>query len=172
MTDYRSSDVQKLFGVSHDTIRRWADEFQQYLSPSANPGTGKHRLFTSDDVEKMALIHEMRRTNQAADDIAAALATGQRGSIPDSVEARELDLRAGLQVQILQNELEQVQSELQASREDAQHWRDRAKTLEGQLEELRKQATDSTAANETIIALNREIGKLQAMLELLKGDDD
>ena len=29
-----------------ETIRNWADEFQDYLSPTATPGRGKHRMYT------------------------------------------------------------------------------------------------------------------------------
>lgn len=174
---YKSTDVQKLFGISHETVRRWAEEFQQYLSPDATPGTGKHRVFNDDDLEVMALIADMRRKNRSPEDIAAALATGQRGDIPDSLEARELDLRASLQVQIAQREIETLQLQLNEAQQDAQQWRDKAQRLQGQLDAMQSQIAagrgdELTTARKQIEELNREIGKLQAMLELLKGKGD
>ena len=44
------SQVAEAIGVSTNTIRRYAHEFQGHLSPDANPGHGAQRGFTAEDV--------------------------------------------------------------------------------------------------------------------------
>lgn len=49
----KSGDLVKKFGVSDQTIRRWAGEFEDYLSEQ----TGRHRVYTADDYIVMATIN-------------------------------------------------------------------------------------------------------------------
>ena len=50
----RPADIKDLFDISHQTVRRWTDEFESYLSTNATPPSGQMRLFTDDDVRVFA----------------------------------------------------------------------------------------------------------------------
>ncbi len=50
MDTFSTSQVAKRFGVADQTIKNWAAEFAQYLSPTATPEAGKRRGFTAEDV--------------------------------------------------------------------------------------------------------------------------
>ncbi len=46
--------------ISPATLRRWADEFSNFLSPEANSAQGKsHRRYTDEDVEILQIIKEL-----------------------------------------------------------------------------------------------------------------
>lgn len=79
---YSTIQVATLFNSARETVRKWAVEFERELSPTANPGDGRQRIFTDDDLSKIALIVEMKGQGKLYADIHAALANGQRGQPP------------------------------------------------------------------------------------------
>jgi len=81
--DFKNENVQIMFSVSPQTARNWADEFQKYLSPTANPESGATRLFTREDMTVFSLIAEMRGQGKQYDAIGGALENGKRGGLPD-----------------------------------------------------------------------------------------
>lgn len=84
---YTAIQVAHLFHLARETVRQYSLEFSAVLSPGANPGTGRTRVYTDDDLEVFALIVEMKGQGRQYDDIHASLANGQRGSIPESAGA-------------------------------------------------------------------------------------
>jgi len=150
-TSYRVSDLEKLFGVSGNTIRRWAEEFTDYLQPQANPGDEKTRVFLEGDVEVLALVSSMKGQNRAPyEDIHAALKSGERGVIPDAPTAivasddREKLVR---QIQRLEIQLEDMKREMDGLREENIRLQEQAK-------------------------LQRELGRLEGKLEALQGQSE
>jgi DNA-binding transcriptional MerR regulator len=87
---YTTPDVQTLFDCSHQTVKRWCEEFGQFLSPTAQPEKGRPRRFTEADIEVFALIVEMRAAGKMYEDIHAALSAGQRGTPPASPPAERI----------------------------------------------------------------------------------
>lgn len=83
MDFFTTSGVAKLFEVTDQTVKNWAREFATYLSPTATPGDGKRRQYTSDDLEVFALVHAYKGQGLGYEDAHAALRTGQRGDVPD-----------------------------------------------------------------------------------------
>ncbi len=81
-TKYQSRHVQTLYKVSNETVRTWSEEFAKHLSPTANPGSGKHRHFTEDDLAVFALISEMKAQGSTYADIHLSLENDQRGEVP------------------------------------------------------------------------------------------
>lgn len=79
MDTFSTSQVAKRFGVADQTVKNWAAEFAQYLSPTATPEPGKRRSFTADDVAIFALVHGMVGRGRDTDAAHAALRAGQRG---------------------------------------------------------------------------------------------
>lgn len=55
---WKTSDVAHIFKVGRDTVKQWAYEFKEYLSPYANPGKGLERKFTGEDIQVLAYVFE------------------------------------------------------------------------------------------------------------------
>ena len=85
MDFYTTSGAAKLFQVTDQTVKNWAREFASHLSPTAQPGDGKRRTFTTDDLSVFALVHSYGAKGMNYEDAQAALIAGQRGSIPGGV---------------------------------------------------------------------------------------
>lgn len=86
---YRSSHVATMYGISTHTVGTWAREFAGYLSPTANPGEKKQRLFTKDDMRVLSLVSELQKQGMAFAEIHANLKSGARGEEP-TVEPNEV----------------------------------------------------------------------------------
>jgi DNA-binding transcriptional MerR regulator len=145
---YSATQVAKLFSTVRETIRNWAIEFENELSPTANPGPGRQRAFSDSDLEIIALIASMKREGKLYSDIHAALANNQRGSVPDRSALVPADTPRPTQLQARVNFLE---AQLSAALESSQ--RDKA-----QIELLTRQLNEAQAK---IDRLNREIGRLE-----------
>lgn len=120
---YSSRQTATLFGVALETVRNWADEFQSYLSPTATPGHGKHRMYSYDDLRVFSLVSELKSQGMTYSDIHGALQNGQRGQPPalppEEVQALvvgEQERRLSLEVDYLQRSLIKVQQELEEAR--------------------------------------------------------
>lgn len=85
MDFYATSGVAKLFQVTDQTVKNWAREFASHLSPTSQPGDGKRRTFTTEDLAVFALVHSYGSKGMNYEDAQAALIAGQRGSIPGGV---------------------------------------------------------------------------------------
>lgn len=169
---YSTRHCCTLFRVSPETVRTWAEEFSAYLSPIANPGTGRHRQFTEDDMRVLSLISEMKRDNLTFSDIHAALAAGQRGKAPalpvEEVQALVVGERESqliVQLQKLQDTIIALQKERDAllpSRENeirlqALHDADQKRIVE--------LTAELKAAQGEIKELYKEVGKLSARMD-------
>src|SRR5215207_3277821 len=113
--DYKSSHVQKLFNVSPETVRNWSEEFGQYLSVTATPGGGRHRLFTQDDMEVFALVAELKEKGLTYTDIHAALQNNQRGEIPQMLVSQVQELQLALQYDQAQEMVARLEGERDAA---------------------------------------------------------
>lgn len=196
---YNSRHVSTLFGIANETVRAWSEEFVRYLSTTANPGKGRHRLFTEADMAVFSLVAEMKGQGMTFEDIHVALASGQRGKPPplppeevQAIVVGEHEKRLSLEVEYLQRALLKVQQELEAAHkalEEArtlerenirlqttleqtkQHSEQRIKELAEQLENAQKHITE---LQERQSKLEREIGEayVKGVMETLirKGD--
>lgn len=80
--NYTTTEVATLFDIAGQTVRKYATEFADYLSPTANPEKGRARQFTDDDLEVYALIVDLKAQNRLYEDIHIALQRGERGDPP------------------------------------------------------------------------------------------
>lgn len=77
MVDPRKpSQVAKVLNVSADTIRRYAELYAGHLSAAANPGPGRPRAFTEEDIATLRYILQLKAENLSAEEIADRLASG------------------------------------------------------------------------------------------------
>lgn len=123
---YTTTHAALIFGCSVETIRLWAMEFQAYLSPNANPGKGRMRQFSDDDMRVLALVATMRKSKSPDADIHASLRNNERGEIPaltpEEINTLALsgDRAVSAEIAILNRQLEKVQAELESALERAE----------------------------------------------------
>ena len=66
---YSTPEVAAFYKRTDQTIRAWAEEFSAHLSPTANPGKGKGRNFTLEDMRVLALVADMKDRSATYEDI-------------------------------------------------------------------------------------------------------
>jgi len=69
----KSSAVCTVLNMADSTLRKYAQEYGQYLSPSASGGGGKHREYTDHDVRVLKLVNDMKLAKESGDDIEVTL---------------------------------------------------------------------------------------------------
>ena len=143
--------VQKLFGVTGQTVRTWTKEFEAHLSPNATPqDKGGKRTYTTDDIAVFALVVEKTQSGATYEDIRKALQNGERAEPPEFEE--EPDITANLtprEIILLSNitserdialgRLEELQGIREKDAQTIERLSKEVGKLENQLEEFRKQ---------------------------------
>jgi DNA-binding transcriptional MerR regulator len=183
MTEYKSGDLQQLFKVSSETIRQWAIEFEQYLSPGASPGAGKMRLFSVDDLRVFSLVSDLKNMGKTFDEIHAALKSGQRGEIPVNDSEQSIELRSVRQITLLRERLTQVEGERNQLAETVQDLRSKVGRLEGELERadaatdksdevIKEQRDQISGLQKQILELSKELARMEVRLEMEREKDD
>ena len=75
---YSVLQAARYAGVSSSTIRNWAGDFGEFLSPGANPPAGQPRQFTEEDMQVFSTVAVLRGQLVEPVDIRAALQDGRR----------------------------------------------------------------------------------------------
>ncbi len=165
---YTTTQAATVFGVSGETIRTWAGEFDDYLSPTARPGEGKTRLFTSTDMGVFALVKQFKTMGKTFKDCHAALGSGQRGEPPtlqpeelNAVVAGETEKRYILQIEHLRGQLEQATAELVHMREV----RDENIQLRTKIDMLEQQLIEAKERGLEVDTLREQMGELRGELK-------
>ena len=148
---WTTGSIQKIFSVSHQTVRNWTKEFAEFLSDGATPQTvGGRRNFTVDDLRVFSLVVELTTAGSTYADAKVVLAKGKRGELPDTAEPEVHPA-----VLLSPKEIALTMS-IMKERDEAL----------GQLKQL---LLDRTEDRQTIERLNREVGRLEAALEMERG---
>ncbi len=160
MSTYQTKDVARILGMakSTSTIRSWAKQYNQYLSPSAQKDPGnrrQRRVFTDHDLHIFWTIRLESQAGTSHDDIAAMISTGELSeTLPPDMPAPEetpIDLipytTAQIQISTLQDQITGLQKRITG--------------LETQLTEER---TRSNEHAEHAISVERELGDTKAEL--------
>lgn len=69
----KASAVVATLGIADSTVRKYADQYAVYLSPSGTGGGGKHRDYTDHDLRVLKLIRDMKFANTDPDNIEVTL---------------------------------------------------------------------------------------------------
>jgi DNA-binding transcriptional MerR regulator len=69
----KPSAVAAALGIAESTIRKYASEYSEFLSPAGAGGSGKHRDFADHDVRVLKLVRDMRAENASQEDIDVTL---------------------------------------------------------------------------------------------------
>jgi DNA-binding transcriptional MerR regulator len=150
----KTGTVAKRFDVDQKTIKMWTDMFPDYFSEGA---LGEGRTQRDYQVEDMAILNTIkieRAQNIPFEQIGARLAAGDIDSnLPPEFAAIEGENAIAIYSQIKSFQVQ----------------------IDSLVQEVERLRTDGKEKDDKIERLNREIGKWQAMYEMLKEqteDDD
>jgi DNA-binding transcriptional MerR regulator len=183
---YNTHHVQILYQITLETVRTWAQEFIEYLEPSANPGKGKTRSFSENDMQVMGFIAEERAKNVPFDEIHVALKQGTRSaaSLPEPKEVEAMGAQMAdqdLEIQLVQvrGMLELAVLERDKLMAEIQPVKDENIRLKAEKEaEYRRREEEETRylqqiadRDRQIATLNRELGRMEEAIERLRGKE-
>jgi len=161
-----TKELADLLHVVPNTVRRWCDEYHEFLTPTAHPPKGKNRVLTLHDARVLHYVASARTIGQAPETVRARLVAMQNADwqglpdVPPEWEHPEETMTVAIaaeraydvaRIAVIQKELEHVQQALQ-------HATERAETAEGRVSVLE---TELTALQVTERATRAE---LQAQL--------
>lgn len=138
-----TGDMMRQFDISRQTVSNWCHEFARFLSPTANPPVGAQRRFADEDLRVFAVIHRLKRAGLTFEEIAAALASGERDEPP-----MDIATTSNAALERLQHEVLQIRDQLTKANT-------RADRAEGQNDLLMRLLADKDAE---IARLNRLMG--------------
>lgn len=177
---FTSKELAHIFGYTEQTIRKWADEFGQYLSGEATPGNGRHRDFQVEDLPVLSFVAEQKGRHATYEEIHASLKAGARGDMPEISEDRlkflaasENEKQATMEVVALQrhiadlserlnraeitaNKVEQVTQENVRLQTRLEMTETTVKSKEEEITSLKSELKDS---QRRIEELNRQLGR-------------
>jgi DNA-binding transcriptional MerR regulator len=78
MPRYTVRQVARHLKISDTSVRMWAREFAEFMTPDANPPKGQQRAYDDSDVAVLGTIAALRSKLVEFDDIRAELANGVR----------------------------------------------------------------------------------------------
>lgn len=69
----KSNALVAILNMPDSTIRKYAQDYAEFLSPTASAGGGRHRDYTDHDARVLKLVIDMKAAKQNADNIDATL---------------------------------------------------------------------------------------------------
>ena len=69
----KSNALVAILNMPDSTIRKYAQDYAEFLSPTASAGGGRHRDYTDHDARVLKLVIDMKAAKQHADNIDATL---------------------------------------------------------------------------------------------------
>lgn len=153
-------DMATLLNVTDQTIYNWVEKLPEFLSTDAK-GEGGRREFDLNDQSVLITIWAERNRNASFEDIRAMLAAGHRTQeIPPGVANVSGVTPLALYTQSMAVVTERNMLQLQLAEKEAEIDR-----LRQQVEAMHEKWREDKAQSAT--DLNREIGRLQAKIEMM-----
>lgn len=127
--------VAAALGIAESTVRKYAGEYAEFLSPAGAGGSGKHRDFSDHDARVLKLVRDMRAENTSQEDIDVtlqslkandwerlpALDENASGIIPSPGALVAAQAEKGImqrEIELLREQLERTDAERRAERAD------------------------------------------------------
>jgi DNA-binding transcriptional MerR regulator len=169
---YRVAEVAALLGVSDQSVRNYADDLRQILTPGAVPGPGVERRFSVLDVRVLVLVRDAKREglkpDQVTERVQVALASRDYADLPPMPVVEESPDEQHMEMAIVQaraawaaerNGFEDTIRRLEADKRD----------LEAKLQAERQRGEDKVEREQEgrradLERLMREIADLRAQL--------
>jgi len=147
----KTGTVAKRFDLDQKTIKIWTDMFPGYFTPEGRGEGRTQRDFQMEDLIVLNTIKNDRARNIPFEQIAAKLAAGDLDTnLPPEFTSIEGENAIAVYSQIKGFQIQ----------------------IEGLLQEVDRLRRDGKDKDEKIERLNREIGKWQAMYEMLKEQNE
>jgi len=163
---YQTKDVCDAFNISRQTVRIWATEFADYLTPGATPEKGQQRNFSDGDMAVFALVHEVKQRGGTYENAHLQLKNGQRGELP--VPNLPVPQESESHLAPLRGEITRLSNLLQHAMAE----RDDLRVTAAQEKALRQRSDEQLAqAQRKIDELNQEIGMLRARVATTNHDN-
>jgi DNA-binding transcriptional MerR regulator len=163
---WKTQHVMILYNISGETVRQWSLEFQQYLSPTGQPGSRRRKVFVDEDMQVFSLVAAMKKDRKTYEEIHAALQSGQRGEVPVmppqevfAISTTDREKALQLQLSFAQQELLKLQDELQSVhvlKKDLAKERVKNAELQARYDEVKRL---QEALQNQIIELTRNLGR-------------
>ncbi len=171
----KTGKVAKAFGIDRKTVSNWTDtpQLKKYFTPDALGVDRTQREYTEPDLLVINTIRVMRARGDDWDNIAAALERGERErelpasamlvetTAPIAQYGRIVELQTALES--AEEQIEELHDEIGRLREEAAQ---RDRVHHERIERLLLEASDREGK------LQREIGKLEATLEMFRQQHD
>lgn len=147
----RAGSIAKRYGLHPDTIRDWADQFEDFFSEGARKDAGTRREFTYEDEIILNTIFELRKQRFDFEQIRAQLAAGERMTtlpptnepVPQEnalavyTELKELKIKIAdrdAEIERLRQQVLEDKQELIAMAREAENWKARYEILKEQID--------------------------------------
>lgn len=157
----KSNALVTLLRCSESTIRKYAGDYAEYLSPLAQAGAGRHRDYTDHDARVLKLVIDMKAAKQSEDNIHATLRSLQANGW-ERLPALDSDalavVPAPTAMLALQAEKSAMQREIDVLRE----------MLESIRTDLRGQVAERDGR---IIELERQLARAQMRIEMYESGE-
>ena len=153
--EYTAGEAARVVGISVASVRGYSARFAQFLSPTASPGPGKHRVLTDDDLRVMRFVFHFTAQGESWDNVAARLARGEVATFDWVPPAPALSDQAQAQETALAAVPALLGSFLQRLEDERRHDLDAARARE---DELTRQLLD---ARERIGRLEGELAAVR-----------
>ena len=179
MKTYAPGEVAIIIGVSASSIRNWTEqeELQEFLSDMAvrrnNHENAKQREYTLQDVYVMNTISRAKTRHNTWDDVADVLREGHLyKDLPASAALvmQETAAEGFADKIMLHQRIEFLEMTIQEQEMEIEQLRLRVEEVRKEEREIAR--SDRQDLHAAINDLNRLIGKLEAQIEILKGNQD
>lgn len=164
---YKANEVAAHFDVTQQTVYRWTDDMKEFMSPSAHPDTkDKEYIYTDKDLSVFTELSRMRHQGGSTDTII--------NSIRSMILSDKLPAFEGLsppnKLTLNQEQHSELGSRIQSILQERDSYRDKLIEAEKQIAVLESKVGESDALRKQVNELHRELGKLEAIIEMLKED--
>ena len=158
---YTVTQAARACHISYSTVRQWSREYEEFLSPEANPESGLARYYTDDDLAVFRTVKVLRDQYMPHNQIPARLADGERlepvDSEPETAEGRTEETEAkedseafttalavyDKQLASLQGQVNTLTERVIDAETRAASAETRAEILQSQVDELKAKQTES-----------------------------
>jgi len=162
----KSGKAAKALGIDPKTVKAWTDEFAEFFSEDARGAGRTQRFYHPEDLIILNTIRVERSQRVEPEKIHVMLRSGSRNSnFPAEYYTVEGDsaIVQFTQLAMLRTQLADREAEITRVRQEK----------DAEVERLQRERNEERDRLMGEIAkLNREIGKLQAKIEILTEDDD
>lgn len=165
----RPHDVAVRLKIAASTVRQWAAEYREFMSPHAAGGGGRHRSFTELDVRILYFVKEAKDRNQHYEEIEPVLTQLRENSWSDLPFVPEEANMASVPMvpeaaahSVLEAERRSLLREIAFLREQFQ---EREEAYQQQLQHKDAQITEQ---HERIATMMRQLGEVDVELRLYR----